>query len=51
MPGRLLERDAELAELQGAVEAASDGRGRFVLIGGEAGAGKTSLVRELARHA
>jgi DNA-binding CsgD family transcriptional regulator/tetratricopeptide (TPR) repeat protein len=43
----LLERDDELARLAGAVEGAIAGRGSFVLIGGEAGIGKTSLVRAL----
>ena len=40
----LLERAGELAELEALVES---GRGRLVLIAGEAGIGKTSLVRAL----
>jgi len=46
----LLEREAELTALLGAAEAVSHGEGRFVLVAGEAGAGKTSLVRELRRR-
>ncbi len=42
---RLLERDAELASLAGAVEDAVAGRGSLVLVAGEAGIGKTSLLR------
>jgi DNA-binding CsgD family transcriptional regulator len=41
----LLERDAELARLHEAFAAAVDGHGRLVLVAGEAGIGKTSLVR------
>jgi predicted ATPase len=41
----LLEREAELARLQGLFESASSGHGRIAFIGGEAGIGKTSLVR------
>ncbi len=43
----LLEREDELGLLVGAVERAVDGRGGVVLVGGEAGIGKTSLVRAL----
>jgi len=46
----LLERDAELVELEAAVAALADGRGQLVLVGGEAGVGKTSLVGELRRR-
>jgi DNA-binding CsgD family transcriptional regulator len=42
---RLLERDMDLEALAGAVEQARRGRGSFVLVGGEAGSGKSSLVR------
>ena len=41
----LLEREAALAQLHEAFAATAAGRGRFVLVGGEAGVGKTSLVR------
>ena len=40
---RLLERDAELAALGSFWAEASTGRGRFVFLGGEGGAGKTML--------
>jgi DNA-binding CsgD family transcriptional regulator len=42
----LLERSGPRAELAAAVEALDRGRGRLVLVHGEAGIGKTSLVRE-----
>jgi DNA-binding CsgD family transcriptional regulator/tetratricopeptide (TPR) repeat protein len=41
----LLERDVELDALRRAFECAGDGRGSAVLVSGEAGVGKTSLVR------
>jgi DNA-binding CsgD family transcriptional regulator len=44
-PGILVERDAELARLHEAFDAALEGEGRLVLVAGEAGIGKTSLVR------
>jgi DNA-binding CsgD family transcriptional regulator/tetratricopeptide (TPR) repeat protein len=43
----MLERDAELAALAAAIRAAGDGRGSAVLISGEAGIGKSSLVEAL----
>jgi DNA-binding CsgD family transcriptional regulator/tetratricopeptide (TPR) repeat protein len=43
----LLERNGDLAALVGVVEAARRGRGALVLVGGEAGIGKTSLLRAL----
>lgn len=44
---RLLERDDELDVLARAVAEAAVGTGCIVLVGGEAGIGKTSLVRAL----
>ena len=41
----LLEREQPLAELHAALADAAAGHGRLVLVGGEAGVGKTSLVR------
>ena len=41
----LLERTGLLDALADALAEAADGRGRMVLLGGEAGAGKTALVR------
>ena len=43
----LLERDEQLAVLVAAVDAAREGRGELVLVAGEAGMGKTSLLRAL----
>ncbi|WP_252274148.1 AAA family ATPase [Pseudomonas subflava] len=45
----LVGRDAELATLHAAVARLQDGLGGAVLIGGEAGIGKTSLMRQLRR--
>jgi DNA-binding CsgD family transcriptional regulator/tetratricopeptide (TPR) repeat protein len=44
----LIERDNELRLLEEHLRDATRGRGRMVLIGGEAGIGKTSLVQALA---
>ncbi|HEV2901869.1 MAG TPA: AAA family ATPase, partial [Gaiellaceae bacterium] len=44
----LLERDANLAALGEHLAAARAGDGRLVLVGGEAGVGKTALVRRFA---
>lgn len=44
----LLERDDQLAALEQAMAAAVGGQGRLILLGGEAGVGKTSLVRRFA---
>src|SRR5256885_9351608 len=45
--GPLVGRDAEVAQLTGALEEALAGRGRIVSIVGEAGLGKTRLVDEV----
>jgi predicted ATPase len=42
---RLVEREDPLAALHGAYSEARAGRGRLIFVAGEAGAGKTSLVR------
>lgn len=47
MGARLLERDGELAALARAVELAGTGLGQLVLIGGEAGIGKTAMIGRL----
>lgn len=47
----LLERHTHLAELAAAERDAAAGRGSLVLVTGEAGIGKTALVREFAEHA
>ena len=47
MARRLLERDQELATLLGAAREAANGGGSVVLLHGEAGIGKTSLVSAL----
>ncbi|MGH2896188.1 MAG: ATP-binding protein, partial [Solirubrobacteraceae bacterium] len=44
---RVLERETELSALEEAVGESREGRGRLVLVGGEAGIGKTTLVRAL----
>jgi DNA-binding CsgD family transcriptional regulator/tetratricopeptide (TPR) repeat protein len=51
MPTRLLERDAPLAALLTALDEAETGHGSIALVSGEAGIGKTSLVREFATRA
>jgi DNA-binding CsgD family transcriptional regulator/tetratricopeptide (TPR) repeat protein len=45
---RLVERSAQLADLGDHLAAAVAGSGRLVVVGGEAGVGKTSLVRRFA---
>jgi predicted ATPase len=47
----LLERDDTLAVLAGAVAAAAAGRGSVAIVSGEAGIGKTSLVRAFVAEA
>ena len=49
--GGLLERDDALAALHGALSEVRAGSGRFVLVAGEAGIGKTALVRVFADSA
>ena len=44
---RLLEREAQLSSLLQYAEEAALGRGRLVLLAGEAGVGKSSLLEEL----
>ena len=44
---RMVGRTAELESLIRALERARDGRGSVALVGGEAGIGKTTLLREL----
>jgi tetratricopeptide (TPR) repeat protein len=51
MTAGLLERDAELRRLRETLRGAGQGRGSVVLVSGEAGIGKTSLVRAFAREA
>src|SRR4029450_12233465 len=47
----LLERDHALCQLDAALEDATAGQGRIVLVSGEAGIGKTSLIeRFIATH-
>ena len=46
----LLEREAQLADLHRAVAEAAAGHGRTVLVTGEAGIGKTSLVEQFAEE-
>src|SRR3954471_8320013 len=47
---RLLERDVQLDGLRAALERARQGRGSVVLVSGEAGIGKTSLLLEFAER-
>jgi len=47
--GRVLERDSQLAALASYADEARAGDGRMVLVGGEAGIGKSTLVEELER--
>jgi DNA-binding CsgD family transcriptional regulator len=51
MPRDVLERDAELTLLDAALDRAVAGSGSVVLVAGEAGIGKTSLVRAFLRTA
>ena len=45
----LVERDEQIKLLQGALSSAREGHGRIVILSGEAGVGKTSLLRASAR--
>lgn len=45
-PGRLIGRDSERAQIERAIALARNGTGSFILLAGEAGAGKTRLARE-----
>ena len=45
----LIERDAELAKLQAAWAAAREGQGALVLVAGEAGIGKSSLLQQFVK--
>ncbi len=47
----LVEREPQLVELERYLDDAGSGRGRFVLVHGEAGIGKTSLLLEFLRRA
>jgi predicted ATPase len=47
----LLERESLVAALESALEDARRGSGRLVFVGGEAGVGKTSLVRAFCERA
>jgi DNA-binding CsgD family transcriptional regulator len=49
--GALLERDAALRTIAGALVAAREGSGAFVLIEGQAGMGKTRLLEAALEHA
>ena len=51
MRRRFVGRAAELAALEAALTAAGEGRPEVVLVGGEAGVGKTRLVGELSERA
>jgi class 3 adenylate cyclase len=48
---RFVGREEELEELKASLESVLAGAGKFILLGGEPGIGKTRLAEELARHA
>jgi predicted ATPase len=48
--GRLLERDASIGVLDGLLAEAKGARGRLVLLGAEAGGGKTTLVQHFCQR-
>jgi transcriptional regulator with XRE-family HTH domain len=45
--GTLIGREDELLRIRAALDAATDGKGNFLLLGGEAGVGKTRLLQEM----
>lgn len=47
----LIERDEQIAALRDAFDSCADGRGRFVVVSGQGGTGKTALLNWLAEHA
>ena len=49
--GRMIGREVEFTEAVGQWQEASQGQGRFLLISGEPGIGKTRMVRELSAYA
>ena len=49
--GELVQRESELAAISAAVRRAGDGRGTLLVIEGEAGAGKSSLLPSLSLRA
>src|SRR3954454_22060289 len=51
MNGTLLERDGELASLEGLIDGAAGGHARLALVEGPAGIGKTTLMIEARRRA
>ena len=46
VPSRLLEREDDLARIDGALARARDGRGTLVVVEGPAGVGKTALLAD-----
>jgi DNA-binding CsgD family transcriptional regulator len=50
-PPYLVGRDRELRDLRRLLDTAIDGRGQLVLLGGEAGVGKTAIAEQLCREA
>src|SRR3954447_16810477 len=51
MNGTLLERDGELASLEGLIDGAAGGHASLALVEGPAGIGKTTLMMEARRRA